>query len=55
MGGVCGTNRGSAYRNLGVNVKVRDCMEELGGNKIILKRIVWKLDGVRGLDVTGSE
>ena len=56
MGGVCGTNRGSAYRNLAGNMKVRDRTEELGGNRrIILKWIIRKLDGVRGLDVTGSE
>jgi len=55
MGGVCGTNGGSAYKNLAGNMKVRDRLEELGGNgRTLLKRIIWKWDGVRGLDLTGS-
>ena len=45
----------SAYRNFAVNMKVGDLLEELGGNeRTTLKRIIWKWDGVRGLDLTGT-
>jgi hypothetical protein len=55
MGWVFGMNGGSASRNLEGNMKVGDRLEELGGNgRKILKRIIWKWDGVRGLDLTGS-
>jgi hypothetical protein len=40
----------SVYRNFAGNMKVGDRLEELGGNG----RIIWKRDGVRGLDLTGT-